>query len=78
MIDAIEALRGDGKTLDLLDMEKLGATQEFIAENELLDPESPDAMLDPIAKRGLAKSWEKGREIIKRRSSFPRKRGPAK
>ena len=64
MVDAIEALRGEGKTLDLLDMEKLGATKEFIAANELLDPESPDAMLDPIAKRGLARSWEKGRTML--------------
>jgi phosphatidylserine/phosphatidylglycerophosphate/cardiolipin synthase-like enzyme len=64
MVGAIEALRGEGKTLDLLDMEALGATQEFIAENELLDPESADAMLDPIARRGLAKSWEEGRRML--------------
>ena len=69
MVDAIEALRGEGKTLDLLDMESLGATQEFIAANELLDPERPDAMLDPIAKRGLAKSWAKGRALFARRQA---------
>ena len=67
MGDAIEALRGEGKTLELLDMEKLGATQEFIAANELLDPESADAMLDPIARRGLGKSWAKGRAMAGRR-----------
>jgi len=67
MVDAIEALRGEGKTLELLDMESLGATKEFIAANELLDPERPDAMLDPIAKRGLAKSWAKGRAMFGRR-----------
>jgi phosphatidylserine/phosphatidylglycerophosphate/cardiolipin synthase-like enzyme len=67
MVDAIEALRGEGKTLELLDMESLGATREFIAENELLDPESPDAMLDPIAKRGLAKSWARGRKSFESR-----------
>ena len=66
MVDAIEALRGDGKTLELLDLEKLGATEEFIASNELLDPESPDAMLDPIAKRGLAKSWANARAQFSR------------
>lgn len=66
MVDAIEALRGEGKTLELLDMEALGATREFIAANELLDPESTDAMLDPIAKRGLAKSWAKGRKTFER------------
>ena len=64
MVDAIEALRGQGKTLELLDMESLGATKEFIAANELLDPERADAMLDPIARRGLAKSWAKGRAML--------------
>ena len=64
MVDAIESLRGSGKTLELLTMESLGATKQFIADNELLDPESPDAMLDPIAKRGLARSWAKGRAAI--------------
>lgn len=67
MIDAIEMLRGEGKTLDLLDMESLGATREFIAANELLDPQSPGAMLDPIAKRGLAISWSEGRDMLRRR-----------
>ena len=69
MVDAIEALRGEGKTLELLDMETLGATKEFIAANELLDPERPEEMLDPIAKRGLAKSWAKGRAMFGRRQA---------
>ena len=68
MVDAIEALRGEGKTLDPLEMEALGATKEFIAANELLDPESPDSMLDPIAKRGLARSWAAGRALFMRKS----------
>ena len=67
MVDAIEALRGKGKTLELLTMEELSAADDFIASNELLDPESPDAMLDPIAKRGLAKSWARGRAMFARR-----------
>ena len=64
MVGAIEALRGKGKTLDLLTLEALGAAEDFIASNELLDPESTDAMLDPIGKRGLAQSWAKGRAAI--------------
>ena len=67
MVGAIEALRGTGKTLDLLTLEALGVAEEFIASNELLDPESPDAMLDPIGKRGLAQSWAKGRAAVGRR-----------
>ena len=67
MVDAIEALIGPGKSLELLPMEELSDAQEFIASNELLDPESPEAMLDPIGKRGLARSWAKGRAAIGRR-----------
>ncbi|MDQ3143791.1 MAG: phospholipase D-like domain-containing protein [Pseudomonadota bacterium] len=67
MVDAIEALRGGGKTLDLLEMEELGDVEEFIASNELLDPESPDAVLDPIDQRGLSKSWARGRDLIGKR-----------
>jgi phosphatidylserine/phosphatidylglycerophosphate/cardiolipin synthase-like enzyme len=64
MVDAIEALIGPGKSLELLPMEGLSEAEDYIASNELLDPESPDAMLDPIGKRGLAKSWAKGRAAI--------------
>jgi phosphatidylserine/phosphatidylglycerophosphate/cardiolipin synthase-like enzyme len=67
MVDAIEALRGSGRTLDLLEIEEVTAAQEYIADNELLDPERPDAMLDPIANRGLAKSWAKGLAMIRKR-----------
>ena len=67
MVKAIEALVGLGKTLELLSMEGLSDADDFIASNELLDPESPDAMLDPFRKRGLAKSWERGREAVMRR-----------
>lgn len=67
MVDAIEALAGPGKSLELLPMEGLNEAEEFIASNELLDPESPEAMLDPIGKRGLAKSWAKGRAAIGKR-----------
>lgn len=67
MVKAIEALIGPGKSLELLPMEDLSDAQEFIASNELLDPESPDAMLDPIGKRGLAQSWAKGRAAVGRR-----------
>ena len=67
MIAAIEALRGPGKTLILLPMEELGAVQEVMAENEVLDPESPDEMFEPFGKHGMAQSWAKGRAMIGRR-----------
>jgi phosphatidylserine/phosphatidylglycerophosphate/cardiolipin synthase-like enzyme len=67
LVDAIEALRGDGKTLDLLDLIAPGPLDQFIAEKELLDPENADAFLDPIGERGLRKSWSKGRAWIRSR-----------
>jgi len=60
LIESIEALRGDGRTLDLLDLVKPGPLGRFIADNELLDPESADAILDPLAERGLRKHWHEG------------------
>ena len=59
LIEAIEALRGSGKTLELLDLIKPGPLEKTIAENELLDPESADAFLEPLAKRGLRKHWSR-------------------
>ena len=60
LIDCIEQLRGEGKTLELLDLTQPGEFDKFIAENELLDPESPDKFLEPISERGLWKTWRKG------------------
>jgi len=60
LVDAIEALRGDGRSLDLLDLIKPGPFESVIADNELLDPESADGFLDPIAERGLRKHWHQG------------------
>jgi phosphatidylserine/phosphatidylglycerophosphate/cardiolipin synthase-like enzyme len=64
MIGAIEALRGAGKTLELLGMEDVGEAEEFIAEHELLDPERAEAMFEPIGRRGLSRGWARGRALI--------------
>jgi phosphatidylserine/phosphatidylglycerophosphate/cardiolipin synthase-like enzyme len=69
MIGAIEALRGAGKTLEVLEMEKVGEVEDFIADKELLDPESADAMFEPFGKHGLARSWATGRAMLRRRFS---------
>jgi phosphatidylserine/phosphatidylglycerophosphate/cardiolipin synthase-like enzyme len=67
MIGAIEALRGQGKTLVELEAAEPGTVEKVIATNEVLDPESPDHMFEPIRKHRLADSWEKGKELIARR-----------
>jgi phosphatidylserine/phosphatidylglycerophosphate/cardiolipin synthase-like enzyme len=66
MIKAIDALRGSGKTLDLLDLEDMGAAEDFIASNEVLDPECVDDMFDPVKQGSLAKSWAMGRDRLHR------------
>ncbi len=53
MIAFINARPQTGRRLVRLDLPELTDAEKFVAENEILDPDSPDALLDPIAKRGL-------------------------
>ena len=64
LIAAVEALRGEGKTLDPLELDRPGEVEKFIADNELLDPVEPQEIFEPLARRGLARSWTRGREMI--------------
>lgn len=68
MIGAIESLRGAGKadrkSLKPLPMEGIGEVENFIAEHELLDPDRPEDMFEPMGKHGLAKGWARGRAAI--------------
>jgi phosphatidylserine/phosphatidylglycerophosphate/cardiolipin synthase-like enzyme len=68
LVDAIEALRASGRTLDLLDLVKPGPLDRFIADNELLDPENADGFLDPIGERGLRKHWRQGLRWMRTRA----------
>ena len=74
LIETIEGLRGGGRSLELLDLVPPGPMDEFIAENELLDPTSPDAMFESLTERGLRKSWHRGRDWMRRHRPFGRKR----
>lgn len=53
LIATVEALRGSGKTLDPYEVPELSAVTEWLADNEVLDPEGPDEMFESLAKRGL-------------------------
>ena len=53
MLDTIEALRRDGRTLKLLEFEKPSDPEKFIADTELLDPKSPDAMFENFTRKSL-------------------------
>jgi hypothetical protein len=53
LIQAIEELRGHGRTLVPLHIEEPNAAEAAIAESEALDPERPGEYFEPIARRGL-------------------------
>ena len=53
LIAAIEALRGHGKTLRPYERPELPTTVTWLADHELLDPEGPDEMFEPLSARGL-------------------------
>jgi phosphatidylserine/phosphatidylglycerophosphate/cardiolipin synthase-like enzyme len=53
LIAAIEALRGGGRSLIPYRVPDLGEVEAWLADNEVLDPESPEEMFESIAKQGL-------------------------
>ncbi|WP_426955624.1 phospholipase D-like domain-containing protein [Muricoccus radiodurans] len=67
LIGAIEALRGSGKSLRPYDRPDLSAVETWLADNEILDPEGPGGIFEPLAKGGLLRrlrfrrNWFRGR-----------------
>ncbi|MDX5402649.1 MAG: phospholipase D-like domain-containing protein [Rhodobacterales bacterium] len=59
LIDAIETLRGEGRSLKPYAFPDTSDTADWVAETELLDPNGPDEMFEPVSKRGLFKGWGK-------------------
>lgn len=59
MIAAIESLRGEGRTLVPYEIPDLSATEEWLADNQILDPEGPEEMFELPSRRGLFKNWRK-------------------
>jgi phosphatidylserine/phosphatidylglycerophosphate/cardiolipin synthase-like enzyme len=55
LIDAIEALRGDGRSLRDYVTPELTRVEAWLAENEVLDPENPDDLFEPLARRSLTR-----------------------
>ncbi len=53
MIDAIEALRGPGRSLRPYQTPNLGDVEKWLADNQALDPEGPSEMFESFAKRGI-------------------------
>ncbi|MGN6270423.1 MAG: phospholipase D-like domain-containing protein [Sphingomonas sp.] len=55
LIATIEGLRGPGHSLRPYETPELDGLQEWLADNEILDPEGPEEMFMPLAKRDLLK-----------------------
>jgi phosphatidylserine/phosphatidylglycerophosphate/cardiolipin synthase-like enzyme len=53
LIAAIEALRGEGRSLRPYQMPELNDVETWLADNELLDPEGPEEIFKPLSQRGL-------------------------
>lgn len=65
LIDAADGAKG--RTLRRYHPPELNEVEETLAESELLDPESPEEMFEPFAKRGLFRNGRLAR--IRRRIS---------
>jgi len=53
LIATIEAVRGRGKTLQPYALPALTEAEKLLVDNEVLDPEGPEEMFEPLTKRSL-------------------------
>ena len=53
LIETIERLRGPGRSLRPYSVPDLDGLEEWLADNEVLDPEGPGEMFEAVAHRGL-------------------------
>jgi phosphatidylserine/phosphatidylglycerophosphate/cardiolipin synthase-like enzyme len=75
MIAAIARFSDSGKRLELLRLEEPAGFDRWIADNQLLDPDDPAAMLEPVNRRGLWARFRRGRRWMKvRRARWKAKR----
>ena len=59
LIATIETLRGTGRSLRPYQVPDLGGVETWLADNEVLDPESPEEMFEGFASRGLFRRFRK-------------------
>ncbi|MCL4065834.1 phospholipase D-like domain-containing protein [Pseudomonas sp. GX19020] len=67
LISAINALRGTGRSLVPYEIPELSGFEEWLAENEILDPNGPEEMFEGTTKRGIFKGWERLRNRFRHR-----------
>lgn len=49
--------QGQGRTLVRYQIPELNGLEAWLAENEILDPDGPDRIFEPLSKRGLFRGW---------------------
>ncbi|CAM3370318.1 phospholipase D-like domain-containing protein [Paracoccus nototheniae] len=58
LIEAQRGPKGQGRTLIPYEIPELSDFEAWLAENEILDPEGPDKIFEPLGKRkGLFRNW---------------------
>jgi len=66
MIGTIEAMRGEGRTLRPYETPALNGMQKWLADNEVLDPEGPGEMFEPLFRPGLLRRGLLRRGLFRR------------
>ena len=62
LIATIEQLRGPGRSLRPYEAPDLPAVEKWLADNEVLDPENPDELFEPLSGKGLWRGRLRGRK----------------
>ncbi len=62
LIGAIESLRGEGRTLRPYEVPDLAGVTAWLADNEVLDPENPQDLFEPVASGGLFRRLRRPRK----------------
>jgi hypothetical protein len=60
LIRAIERLCGPGRSLRPYEIPELSGLETWLADNEVLDPEGPEEMFEPLSKRSLFRQLSTG------------------
>lgn len=68
LIATIEKLRGPGRSLVSYELPALSGLEEWLAENEILDPNGPDEVFEATSRRGLFNDWDRLRFRFRNRS----------
>jgi len=62
LIDTIEELSGSGRSLYPYEIPDLSSAEEWLAENEILDPNGPDELFEFASNGSLFNGWDQIRK----------------